>query len=120
MPTDLFHPVGVITCILVFKAHNIHPKGKKTFFGYFRDDGFVKAKHRGRIDEDNKWKSIKQEWLNLYLNRESKAGLSITQAVTVKDEWCAEAYIETDYSTLNKEDFEQTLKKYVAFDILNG
>lgn len=29
MPNDLFHPIGVITSILVFKSGTPHPKGKK-------------------------------------------------------------------------------------------
>ena len=37
MPDDLFHPVGVITCIMVFDAHKPHPKGYKTFFGVFQE-----------------------------------------------------------------------------------
>lgn len=39
--------------------------------------------------------------------------------VKAEDEWCAEAYMETDYSTLTTESFERELKKYVAFRILN-
>jgi type I restriction enzyme M protein len=54
MPIDLFHPVGVNTSILVFTAHNSHPMRKKTFFGYFKDDGFEKTKNYGRIDKYNK------------------------------------------------------------------
>jgi len=40
MPNDLFHPVGVITCIMVFQAHHPHPPDYKVFFGYFKDDGY--------------------------------------------------------------------------------
>ena len=61
MPTDLFHPIGVNTSILVFKAHNKHPKGKKTFFGYFKEDGFVKKKHKGRVDAHRKWATIEKK-----------------------------------------------------------
>ena len=31
MPSDLFHPVGVITCIMVFQAHRPHPSDYKVF-----------------------------------------------------------------------------------------
>jgi len=41
------------------------------------------------------------------------------QRVAAEDEWCAEAYMETDYSTLTQDDFEKELKKYVAFKILD-
>lgn len=117
MPVDLFHPVGVITSVLIFKAHVPHKKGKKTFFGYFRDDGFVKTKHKGRIDINNKWETIKKTWLSAYINNENIAGLSITHEVGSGDEWCAEAYMQTDYSTLTKEDFTKHLKEYVAYKV---
>ena len=117
MPVDLFHPIGVNTSILVFKAHMPHPEGKKTFFGYFKDDGFVKTKHVGRVDKNNQWDGIKKKWLSAYINRESIAGLSVTQEVNADDEWCAEAYMETDYSTLSEDDFVNTIKDYVAFKV---
>lgn len=120
MPDDLFHPIGVITCILVFEAHRPHPDNKESFFGYFKDDGFIKRKHKGRVDHKNRWSAIKQKWLDAYRNNKNIAGLSITQKVTAQDEWCAEAYMETDYSVLTDEDFIKTIKDYVAFQFLNG
>lgn len=39
--------------------------------------------------------------------------------VEAKDEWCAEAYMETDYSFLNRKDFERTVKQYIAYKFLN-
>ncbi len=119
MPTDLFHPIGVNTSILILRAHHPHPKGKKTFFGYFKEDGFVKQKHQGRVDKENRWSAIKKKWVAAYMNRETRPGLSVMQEVTAQDEWCAEAYMETDYATLTQEDFIQTLKNYVAFQFLN-
>ena len=119
MPSDLFHPVGVITCIMVFQAHRPHPSDFKVFFGYFKDDGFRKTKHMGRVDE-GRWGAIKARWLNCYMNRESVAGLSVLGAVTASDEWCAEAYMETDYTTIRKEDFEQALREYAAFQVRYG
>ena len=119
MPSDLFHPVGVITCIMVFQAHGPHPVGYKVFFGYFKNDGFRKTKHMGRVD-DGRWEPIKDRWLNCYLNRESVAGLSVLKAVTPSDEWCPEAYMETDYSTIRKVEFEQALREYVAFQVKYG
>lgn len=120
MPDDLFYPVGVITSILVFKSFTPHPKGKKSFFGYFKNDGFVKVKNQGRIDQKNKWDDIRKKWLNTYQNKESIAGLSVTQEITADDEWCAEAYMETDYSYISDENFIQTIKDYVAFQFLQG
>lgn len=120
MPDDLFYPVGVVTCILVFKAHTPHPETKKSFFGYFKDDGFIKVKNKGRIDTKETWKDTKSKWLSAYVNRENIAGLSVTQSITPEDEWCAEAYMETDYSTLTQEDFEDVVKNYTLFKLMNG
>jgi type I restriction-modification system DNA methylase subunit len=121
MPVDLFHDsgVGVVTCVMVFTAHRPHPVGKKTWFGYWRNDGFVKTKHRGRIDLNGTWEDIKTKWLDTYRSREVVKGLSLLAEVKAEDEWCAEAYMETDYSTVSNMDFEKELKKYVAFRILN-
>ncbi|ROH93194.1 hypothetical protein ED208_01290 [Stagnimonas aquatica] len=119
MPADLFHPVGVITCIMVFDAHKPQPKGFKTFFGYFKDDGFLKTKHMGRIDKGN-WTAIRRHWLELFLNREKDTGLSVLTAVTADDEWCAEAHMETDYSTITQKDFEEVVKSYAMFRLIGA
>jgi len=51
MPDQLFYPVGTVTCIMVFTAHKAHLReNRKTWFGYWKTDGFVKTKHKGRID----------------------------------------------------------------------
>lgn len=118
MPDDLFHPVGVVTSILVLKAHVPHPKGQKTFFGYFKDDGFIKAKNKGRLDINNNWIQIKKSWLNAYKNKESIAGLSVMHEVKAEDEWCAEAYMETDYSKITPNVFEQILREYAVFKVV--
>lgn len=120
MPDDLFYPVGVVTCILVFKAHTPHPLGKETFFGYFKNDGFVKRKNKGRVDVNHEWSEIKERWLIAYINRKTIRGLSVTRAVSFKDEWCAEAYMETDYSTLNQQDFEKNIRNYFAYLVQEG
>lgn len=111
MPDDLFHPVGVITCIMVFDAHKPQPKGFKTFFGYFKNDGYRKTKHMGRVNKGG-WEKIKARWLGAYVNREKVPELSVLQSVSATDEWCAEAYMETDYSKITKADFVKTVRDY--------
>ena len=91
----------------------------KTWFGYFKNDGFEKRKHLGRIDARNKYADIKRRWLEVYKNEEQVPGLSVRQEVTFEDEWCAEAYMETDYSTLSEKDFESKMKEYIAYKFLN-
>ncbi len=119
LPDLLFAPVGVITCLMVFTAKVPHEtSNKKSWFGYWKDDGFVKTKHLGRIDLNRKWAVIRDRWVETFRNREIVPGESIVRRVTSEDEWCAEAYMETDYSTLSPHDFESEIKKYVAFRIL--
>ena len=65
MPNELFFnsKVGVVSCVIIITAHKPHPKNKKTFFGYYKDDGFVKRKGKGRIDALLKWSTIKEKWV---------------------------------------------------------
>jgi hypothetical protein len=112
MPADLFYPVGVITCVLVFESRSPHLEMRETFFGYFKDDGFVKTKNKGRVDANGSWMGIKNRWLDSYFNMRNIAGLSVTKTVGSEDEWCAEAYMETDYSGLSESDFVETVKMY--------
>lgn len=120
MPDELFinSDVGVVACIMVFTAHKPHPKNKETFFGYFKGDGFEKRKHKGRIDVHGKWDAIKEKWVSNFRNGKEEPGVSVKQVVSAHDEWCAEAYMETDYSKLSKEDFLKNLKEFVLFNEL--
>ncbi len=119
MPNDLFHPINVVTCIMVFTAHKPHNSNPrhKTWFGYWRDDGFIKTKHQGRIDSLNRWEEVEEKWLSAYANRDEILGLSVKHKVTAKDEWCAEAYMETDYSSLTEQDFMKYVKDYILFSV---
>lgn len=121
MPDDLFYPVGTVTCIMVFNAHIPHEKShRKTWFGYWKNDGFIKSKHLGRIDQQKTWPEIRDRWVRLYRNRDNEPGISVKQYVTHEDEWCAEAYMQTDYSKLKESDFELAVKNYVLFKALNN
>lgn len=120
MPNDLFAPVGTVTCIMVFTAHIPHQtSNRKSWFGYWREDGFVRTKHRGRIDLNERWPTIRDRWVSSFRNREISAGESVMRHVTADDEWCAEAYMDTDYSTLTQLELEQEIKKYVVYKIMN-
>jgi type I restriction enzyme M protein len=118
MPQELFYPVGTVTCIMVWIAGKAHTKSaKKTWFGYWRDDGFIKTKHKGRIDQNGDWPTIRDHWVEMYRNREVHAGESIMHTVTAADEWCAEAYMETDYSFLTQDNFEKVVQNYALFKL---
>lgn len=120
MPDELFNPAAsVVPAIIVFKAHIPHQSNYETYFGYWKDDGFIKVKHLGRVDFHNKWNEIKYNWIYNYRNKKEIREYSVKRHVTADDEWCAEAYMETDYSNLKEEDFEMELKKFVFFKGLN-
>jgi type I restriction-modification system DNA methylase subunit len=122
MPDDIFYSnnANVNVCVMVWEAHKPHESMKTTFFGYYKDDGFSKAKKLGRIDKFNRWKGIKNEWLRLYRERETKEGMSVKKAVKWDDEWLCEAYMETDYSALTQEDFQETINNYLAYLVKTG
>lgn len=121
MPEDLFHnsKVGVVTCIFVITAHIPHPKGKKTWLGYWREDGFVKTQGKGRIDLNDTWPAKKESWLNTYINRETKKGLSLTKVLGPEDEWCAEKFLIASYDKIDFEIFKKHTQRYLAYRLLN-
>jgi type I restriction-modification system DNA methylase subunit len=120
MPDDIFYPTGTNVCVMVWEAHTPHDETFETFFGYCKEDGFVKRKKLGRIDAYNRWQAIEQEWLRLYRNRDVVDGLSARKCVTANDEWLCEAYMKTDYSKLTVDDFQQTINDYLAYLVRSG
>lgn len=120
MPDDLFYPVGVVPCIMVFTAHIPHASDAyhESWFGYWKDDGFRKDRVEGRIPTD-RWPAIREKWLTTFSRREIVPGFSVRRKVGVDDEWCAEAYLETDYDGLSIDDFKDTLKKYFVYKALH-
>lgn len=120
MPDDIFYPTGTNVCVMVWEAHTPHDSTQETFFGYCKDDGFVKRKKLGRVDAYNKWSAIEKEWLSLYRNRDVLDGISARQCITHKDEWLCEAYMKTDYTKLTETDFQQTINDYLAYLVKSG
>ncbi len=117
MPDELFFnsKVNVVSCIMIFTAHKPHYKNKETYFGYYKNDGFVKRKGKGRIDANGTWETIKEKWLSNFINKKREPGFSINKIITAEMEWVAEAYMETDYSKLNDANFENTILDYFTF-----
>ncbi|MFC8041747.1 class I SAM-dependent DNA methyltransferase [Paenarthrobacter sp. NPDC057355] len=119
MPIELFYPVGVVTCIMVFTAKKPHRQsGRKSWFGHWRDDGFIKTKHLGRIDPEGKWPTVRDEWVTAFRNREVLPGHSVMEAVDADAEWCAEAYMQTDYSELTRADFQAVVQDFALHQLL--
>ena len=124
LPADMFYPgANAVACCMVFNLGVRHENApiKETFFGYFKDDGFIKRKNLGRLErEPGIWNKIESKWLQLYRERKTEVGLSVVKKVGPNDEWLAEAYMETDYSKLNKYDFQKVINEYLGYKIANG
>ena len=118
MPDEIFYPSNPSSCVMVWEAHTPHDKEHETFFGFYKDDGFVKRKKLGRIDAEHKWDEIKKEWVSLYRNRKIVPGKSATKCVDCNDEWLCEAYMKTDYKMLTKQHFIDTVRKYLSYEVL--
>lgn len=129
LPPDIFHPgANALACCMVFNLGTRHSKApiRDTFFGFYKDDGFIKRKNIGRVEktkENSKegvWADIESHWVELYRKRISQNGVSITKVVTSEDEWLAEAYMETDYTKLNESDFQKVLNEYLGYLVSRG
>ncbi|MGZ9755943.1 HsdM family class I SAM-dependent methyltransferase [Mycoplasma sp. 246B] len=117
LPNDIFHPgASASSCIMVFELNKKHNPKIATFFGYYKDDGFIKKKNMGRIEKKD-WTLIKKKWLDAYKNNQEIDGFSVLENVDYNDEWLAEAYMKTDYSSLKEEDFVKTIREFLAFKI---
>jgi len=119
MNKNLFQNSKVATypCIMVFQAKVPHDYSKSVFFSRWTDDGFITIPHRGRIETDE-WQLKRKEWLSMLSGDFVDSTLCLKQKISKKDEWCAEAYIETDYSQLTEDKFLNQLKKYALFNYL--
>lgn len=127
LPNEVFYPgAAVSVCCMVFKTGQKNSSSGNTFFGYYKDDGFKKRKNLGRVEQLNvitgngKWDEIENNWIDLYLNRKSIEGISVTNKITGEDEWLCEAYMKTDYTNLTKDDFQRTINDYLSFLVKGG
>ena len=122
MPDELFYNsnVGTNTCVIVTKAKEKHPDNYKTYFAYWKDDGYYKKRTSGRADYDNLWIKIKNTWLENYRNKDEVVGHSIKTVVEATDEWCVEQYMETDYTILDEMMIKTLVLKYLSFNVSQG
>ena len=127
LPVEIFYPgAAAVAVCMVFDRSQKHEKAnKETFFGYYRDDKFTKRKGLGRIElTDDKgnslWSKTEELWLDLYKNKKKVPGLSVMKKIGCNDEWLAEAYMETNYSNLESDSFEKTIRDYYSYIIKDG
>lgn len=127
LPNEMFYPgASAIACCMIFDLSQKHERANRdTFFGYFKDDKFIKRKGLGRVEQTDQdgnslWLKTEAEWLDLYKNKREVPGLSVMHKITCDDEWLAEAYMETDYTKLTIDDFERTIRDYYSYLIKSG
>lgn len=127
LPSDIFHPgaSASVSC-MEFTIGVPHPKTHKTFFGYYKEDGFVKRKNLGRVDT-GKWESIEKRWIELRSEKDEIPNLSVKYNIYPDDssssnekEWLAEAYMETDYTQLTDNILETAIRNYLAYETVFG
>jgi len=118
MPDKLFDDSekSAVTCVMVFEAHKPHSDNTKTWFGYWKEDGFIKVRPYGRIDYRHLYQDkIKKFWLDSYFGKKEIDGFSIFRHVNGSDEWLVEPYIKTNFEGMKDKDFEDTLREYSTF-----
>lgn len=127
LPDEVFYPgASVVACCMIFDLAQPHKRANRdTFFGYYKNDEFEKRKSTGRVEKTDQdgnslWSETEEKWLDLYRNKREVPGLSVMHKVTAKDEWLAEAYMETDYSKLSESDFQQTINNYLSYLVKEG
>ncbi|MCL5103833.1 MAG: SAM-dependent methyltransferase [Armatimonadetes bacterium] len=131
MPPQLFPKIGTVTAIVVLEAHKPHYRIIKdansleqklprmeTWFGYWRDDGLMMSKNKRIERKPGLWAEVKKDWLESYFNQRVIPGKSCKRAVSYRDEWVAEAYMETDYSLLDRADFEREVKRFALYTLM--
>lgn len=135
LPTEMFYPgASVCACCMLFTLGQPHAKPdgtmRSTFFGYCKDDGFVKKKNLDRVEQFNKddygnettskWKEMEKEWLDLFERKAVVDGKSAAVKVNADDEWLCEAYMKTDHTKLTADDFRRTLNNYLSYLVREG
>ena len=117
MPDQLFYPVGTNTCIMIFSAFTKHNDNHQTYLSSIKEDGFRISKGT-RVDDENKWESIKNSFLIDFINNNINHN-SLKKHLSFECEWLFESH----YQNINfpsEDDFINTIKKYVAFKVVNG
>lgn len=129
-PEELFYPIGVHTLGVFIKKGKPHDFGKqRIYFAKCNSDGFVKQKGI-RIygeSEGNRLKNIKDE-LKAFLANQNLEIKNVPEfkQITHLDksdegiELVPEAYLQTDYSKLKPDDFQESILNYVSYLVKEG
>jgi hypothetical protein len=88
---------------------------KPTWFADWSDDGHISVKNQGRVDVNNVWKDIEDQWLDDYDLKVTKQDYSAYERVDIDDEWIIDNFLEPDWDQLTELDFERSLAAYIEF-----
>ncbi len=112
---DTFYDVKTMPCIAIFTAGEPHPKGKKSKFIDFREDGFKVSPHIGLIETEQA-KDKKQHLLDVWFDRiEAEMKFCISTEVEIGDEWLHSFYYFND-EIPSDDAFEKAVGDYLVFE----
>ena len=115
MPKDLFgteaHPE---TLLMIWEAYRPHDITKPVWFASWQDDG-VKSRKKSQETIPAEWTAREQRWLDMYRKQKEIPGESLLQCVGPSEEWCFEAYAQTNYTKLKPGLFLEALVKNLAY-----
>ena len=102
---------------MVIRAHRTHHPRKKTLVAYCKNDGFVSVRRKGRIDENDRWADVRDEWVRAFLNKEEHPGFSVMASIEGPEQnWLAEEFLQPDYATIQESDFKSFMGYWRIFE----
>lgn len=122
MPPQLFFDshVGAATCIMVFKAHIPHNSSKSVFFGIWKDDGFTVIPHNGRNDS-GLWNERRKMWVDQIDGTATPDDtVWLRHKINNQGEALPEAYVRTDFSTIDETKFCAVVRKYSLYKYMDS
>lgn len=123
MPNDLFgRSASAVVAVLLIRTGVPHlddegEAKEPTFFMYSKDDGHMRLKNLRVEKSFNSGKDTTNKWLEYYNAMKEDRINSVVRKVGPSDEWLIEAYMDTDYTLITDEMFEDTIKSYLAYRI---
>lgn len=113
--TDTFYGVGVNPCVVVFTAHEPHPKNKECKFIDFKEDGYKVAAHIGLVETESA-KDKRQHLLDVWFDRiEAPTKFCVKSTIEATDEWLHAFYYFND-EIPTEEDFDRAIADYLTFE----
>ena len=105
---------------MVFKAHVPHNSSNSVFFGIWKDDGCAVIPHNGRKDNGS-WDKIRKGWIDQIDGSATKNDVYwVKHKINNSGEALPEAYVKTDFSTINDDIFKDVIRKYSLYRYMDS